>query len=74
LRRVSDMEWISVEDRLPELEYEVLVWNGTFKKCEIRYRENENYPSESDIKNRYVWNCQGIVNEIEYWMPLPPPP
>jgi len=65
------MQWIHISNAVPEIDVPVLVWNDTYNECEIRYRLNEFYPECIDIKNKYVWDHQGIINEIEYWMPLP---
>lgn len=67
-------KWIHVKDRIPEIGIEVLVWNSNFNKVEIRYRLDEIYPSANDLHNVYVWNDQGIFNEIEYWMACPDEP
>ena len=71
------MEWISVKDRLPEIEQEVLAyweWVDSNKKI---------YPSMSvcyiQSITKYVnsqsveWNEVGS-NMITHWMPLPPKP
>lgn len=54
-------EWISVEDRLPELFADVLVLrNG---KIEIDYNEEDGY---------FAYDFKG--KRVTHWMPLPSPP
>jgi hypothetical protein len=67
-------KWISVKNEVPPIGLPVLIWNGTFNECEIRSRTDEFYPECEDEKNKYAWTEQGIVNDIEFWMPLPQPP
>jgi hypothetical protein len=67
------LKWIRVEDEIPPVHQEVLVWNSKLMQCEVRYRLNEVYENEENC-NKYVWNEQGIFNEISYWMFLPNAP
>lgn len=67
-------EWISVKDRLPELNKNVLVYGGT-----------ENHPCKyNEMTESYFYkmsNC-GIIKcakedmywKVSHWMPLPEPP
>lgn len=74
------MEWISVEDQMPELNQSVLVYD-----CENGCRDAVyKLPEEGTIAfNRGDKPSFSIVNWISYsaeywnvshWMPLPPPP
>ena len=67
-------EWISVEERLPENDDNVLIWH---RFC--TYEGNE-YKEDYDIA-RYdqhfkMWLGQNIDegSQVLYWMPLPKPP
>ena len=65
------MEWISVDDRLPELcgrdDYEMhvvcLLDSGERQVC---------YMEESDVWESYDINTSDA--EVTHWMPLPEPP
>ena len=71
-------EWISVEDRWPEIGERVLVYQerGVHggHTIDIDYRTCEEYPDNPELNNRIVWKDQGIHNDIHWWMPLPEPP
>lgn len=67
-------EWISVKDRVPEIDKDVLVFDSNTKQCSVRYRLNEFYPDCDEENNKYAWNDQGIINSVTHWMPLPEPP
>lgn len=67
------MEWVSVEDRLPEIEADVLVWHkmGYFAIGQIIKRY--------DDTREWWWgdSLASLVDDkstIIYWMPLPSPP
>ena len=66
------MKWISVKDRLPELNQPVLVFAPT---------EDENYLVDyihSFLDGNPLWNwCVNVENNqqtVTHWMPLPEPP
>lgn len=75
------MEWISVEDRLPEIGREVIVYRPykdvgkqiTALCRYIRYEEatdyfwDNNYPGSGE-------NIHTMSARITHWMPLPDPP
>lgn len=79
----QEPKWISVKDRLPELEEEVLVYasgkiDGFFGKNVIaicsRY-EQKIYPSAPGYERwSSPWQYFHTDYEITHWMPLPEPP
>ena len=61
------MEWISVEDRLPENETQCI---GYFNhKWQVDFRVNEVWFTN----NRWYWDLD-LIENITHWMPLPEPP
>ena len=56
-------KWISVEDRLPEEDAEILVWCG--------WQLTSIYDSE-----KYFYTIDEIdcIHHVTHWMPLPEPP
>lgn len=68
LARAEQSAWISVEDRLPELDKEVLVaWTdgviGFAMRIESKYHEE-----------RWNWDPVAFGETITHWQPLPEPP
>lgn len=65
-------QWISVNDRLPEEEGDVLVWIVDGKPDGIHHLESE-YIANWEDGNFYDgdWN---VINGITHWQPLPEPP
>ena len=71
-------KWISVKDKLPEMETPVLaIVKGQIRMAEIRTE----YPNLEDTYSAFeYWDCplndgQDWQNEdVTYWMPLPNPP
>lgn len=64
------MEWISVKDRLPEVEGLVLVW--------ARSRDPKSPPIEfawfsPEMGGWEIWP-QAWADSITHWIPLPAPP
>lgn len=62
-------EWISVEDRLPESEKEVMFYFD--QRCHVGY-----FIERAFGTNKFMWwsaeyNC---VHNVKFWMPLPKPP
>lgn len=61
------MNWISVKDRLPEKNQNVLVYQkgGVHggNEIDIEYLQGDGF-----------WADQGIMSEISHWMPLPEKP
>lgn len=75
-RKLSEGEWISVEERWPETDGYYLVWNKEQRKIEIRFfhRLPPHYPVETYPEIRaYFGNCADHKS-ITHWMPLPEPP
>ena len=70
---VTIQKWISVEERLPELEEEVLV-------CDIDNDRNykDVWSLEDDEDGGVVWAGKNgewySLDEVTHWMPLPEPP
>ena len=63
------MQWISVEDRLPETVLVCLVYDGQSEKVGVREFANKQFYSiDSDGEDGL---CS---NYITHWMPMPEPP
>lgn len=56
--------WVSVKDRLPEEDADVLVWNELGIEI-AAYTTNP-------VKQWYAYTGQDVF--VKYWMPLPEPP
>jgi hypothetical protein len=73
------MEWISVTDRLPEIDIEVLVFvegisynTGPYKAIGISYLRTWKGANETE---GIEWTCSISCNDkVKAWMPLPLPP
>ena len=64
---VTVQEWISVDDRLPEIGEIVLA-------CGKRHATSGMFQGAS-IKNPKLWNWKGnTIKQVTHWMPLPHPP
>lgn len=65
-------EWISVEDRLPEYDEEVLIFDGRISAAIYTPRDNEcdGFMGEGldSYGNAYFYD------DVTHWMPLPEPP
>ncbi len=62
------MEWISVKDRLPELNIKILTWNKERRAVIQAIYLGENTKARK-------WACMGgYTGKITHWMPLPGPP
>jgi hypothetical protein len=61
-------EWISVKDRLPEIDTYVLAYSTKYERVDVYYyaRENEWWDYEG-------W-ASAIYFGITHWMPIPAPP
>ena len=61
-------EWVSVEDRLPENDADVLMWRGKWKIAEAGTYRNARFWVYDEIGDSYV------ADDITHWMHLPAPP
>ena len=61
-------EWVSVEDRMPENNTQVLMWSARWKIAEAGSYYNQHFWVYSEIGDGY------IADNITHWMPLPAPP
>ncbi|MDU4301786.1 MAG: DUF551 domain-containing protein [Eikenella corrodens] len=71
--RASQSEWISVKDRLPEIDEFVLVcrnWRGKLVQCVDRIRL---YYDREKPKEEQKW-YGFMYSDITHWQPLPAPP
>ena len=71
--RAAQSEWISVKDRLPEIDEFVLVcrnWRGKLVQCVDRIRL---YYDREKPKEEQRW-YGFMYSDITHWQPLPAPP
>ena len=59
-------EWISVKDRLPEVDRVILIWTKSDKIHMVRIYKNEKSWSN-------ICGCCGGNEDFTHWMPLPKP-
>jgi len=69
--------WISVGDKLPELDEDVLVWYGY--SCEVacrrRFHPPKLKPPQFNNVELFVWDFGDFEDfDVTHWMPLPEPP
>lgn len=67
------MKWISIQDKLPEEEREVLLYIEHYSVCGVKCNEIKTgyYENEDWYWNRDVFPYE---YEVTHWMPLPPEP
>ena len=71
------MEWISVEERLPDEGTDVLVFTG-FGRMDVLHIHMESYticgigPRSGESGKKPSWEPGGA--SVTHWMPLPEPP
>lgn len=76
------MEWVSVKDKLPENDEDVLVYHLEDDHITVGYFESENvsYYIQSDGSKFYTysgWETEipwAQKGEVTHWMPLPDKP
>lgn len=74
------MEWISVKDKLPEVDKEVLAYVKGFIDYTKEYYYEVNISKLIKVECAYGnikidWDCTQTCNEkVSHWMPLPEPP
>ena len=61
-------EWVSVEEKLPENNTQVLMWSARWKIAEAGSYYNKHFWVYSEIGDGY------IADNITHWMSLPEPP
>lgn len=60
-------EWVSVKDRLPEVEQRYLVYMTRYKECILaEYDGNGEWLDEADLAN--------VTRLVTHWATLPKPP
>ena len=64
MRRVSDMEWISVKDRLPKVNESILCYQTIYGRS----------VGVMDDLGQFRFNHPGDTLKPTHWMPLPEPP
>ena len=63
-------EWISVEERLPEIFADVLVYD----ELGIGYAARRPLPPKYSRRNVGWLECDKEIHGVTHWMPLPSPP
>lgn len=66
------MEWISVDDALPEPNQKVLAYDT--QRIYICYRSKEQEYNEHWVICEENCSCPGITSAVTHWMLLPEPP
>lgn len=79
----NEGEWISVDERLPELEGKEKTW-GDIKiqdsvrvLCACRQKSGKTLVKEGFYQlwgNGIKWRIPGSIDAVTHWMPLPQPP
>jgi hypothetical protein len=76
-------EWISVEERLPDLEGGVRTWGDLRIQpsvrvlCACKQKNGKVFVKEGYCEmwgSRVVWKIPGSIDSVTHWMPLPEPP
>jgi len=69
------MEWISVEDRLPEPEQEVIYYFELTGISIGKFWKNRTMLAEIEINMNCFGGAKGwLCDDVTHWMPLPEPP
>jgi len=67
LRLHNVMQWVAIEDKLPPIEVDVLVWDELLGYVHICNRLDED--------GAFFWDeSTQILDNVTYWMYLPKPP
>ena len=68
----TQMKWISVEDRLPEIDK----YGGSEQVIVYHSFVGVGYYGETPKTKKKRWNvqCGGTYANVTHWMPLPDPP
>lgn len=76
--------WISVKDRLPEIEAEKTTYGQTIKRsirvlCACKQKSGkvlvkEGYYEWFNWSEEPAWRIPGSIDSVTHWMPLPEPP
>ncbi len=85
--QLKQYEWVSVEDRLPDLEPPLIKWgNCGYKQksvrvlCACKQKSGKVLVKEGycevwvDNPTRPCWKIPGSIDAVTHWMPLPLPP
>lgn len=69
-------EWISVEERLPENDDEVLVWYEYFRYEDLKHLEQTGIARYISTSNRFVFKdyTECSAAKVLYWATIPKPP
>ncbi len=69
------MEWISVEDRLPELGYYLILTDGDIQTANFSNNFGTRWYGYFGMsENDMGMSCTIEFKEVTHWMPLPSPP
>ena len=78
------MKWISVEDKLPDIDREVLVSSTIMESCGINVAVFKGefdfiinpppFDNEVSLFPLFINKRSGYYRNYNYWMPLPEPP
>ena len=74
--RAAQSEWISVEERMPEIDEFVLVlraWDGKLSQC-VDKLELHHDCEEPEGKQDWYDFLYSHICEVTHWQPLPEPP
>ena len=63
--------WISVEERLPKINTDVLVCNEDYGKSLLGFAICAQWDGAEWME---TWNNKDAVHYVTHWMPLPAPP
>ena len=67
----SALQWISVEERLPEATYDCLVWYS----CDTAFGKCKSWGiAHCSRCDWYTKHLDGDNIDVLYWMPMPEPP